>query len=287
MSRKLVAMVLLLGVVFCTERADAAWLYLKDGTLIETDGAWESRGRMLRFKTRAGVLQMLPAEEVDLPVSEAVSRWARPSSGLNEVHSSPDIRGPGRVTTEWVEVIPLDANWDLILYGWEQRHSQGGRSAQSKCLPATGLAATDSGTLVVQIGTTIENVDLYGVRSLALGPLRALVEGQPLCLVQKELRPGRNDRGRYPAYALTREGRDLGLHLISAGHAKPSEKPHHLANEYRQEFARRARRASAAPPAQPEGTAQGEIAAIESAPGAGGPGAVAESENLQPETPPH
>lgn len=287
MSRTLVSMLLLLGVPFCAERADADWLYLKDGTVIETDGAWETRGRVVRFKTRAGVLQMVAAEEINLPVSETVSKWARPSSGLNEIHSSPDIRGPGHVTTEWIDIIPLDANWDLILYGWEQRYSEGGRSPRSRCVPAAGLAATDSGTLVVQVGTTIENVDLYGVRSLALGPLRALVEGQPLCLVQKELRPGRNASGRYPAYAITLDGRDLGLHLISQGHARPSDKSHQLGNEYRQAYARRATTAPAAPDAQPAGAAQDELATAEPAPGDGGMGTAVGAESLQPETPPH
>jgi len=286
MSREFASLLLVCGLLLCTDRAGAEWLYLKDGTVIETDGPWESRGRMLRFKARGGVLQMLAAEEVDLSVSQTISRWARPSSGLNEVHSSADIRSPGHVTTEWIGIIPLDANWDLVLYGWEQRFSSGGRSPKSKCLPAAGLAATDSDSLVVQIGTTIENVDLYGVRSLALGPLRALVEGKPLCLVQKELRPGRNASGRYPAYAITLDGRDLGLHLISHGHARPSDKPHFLANEYGQAFARRAKPAPTSPTAQPENVAEDEVVSAGTSTGEGSTRTPVTPEGSRSESPP-
>lgn len=231
-SRLALAASILVAVTCTSAPAVGDWLYFKDGTTLETAGPWEVRGRMLRFKTRSGVLQMVAAEEIDLRTSANLSKWARPDEGLNELRSAADVRQPGYVTTEWFGSIQLDAHWDLVYYAWSSRFSPGGLSDRPKCVPAAGLAVTDNGTLVLQIGTTIENVALCGIGAFALPAMRERVEGRALCFVERDSRGPRYRDGRHVGYLITREGHDLGLQMIQAGNARPSDEAHHLADEY-------------------------------------------------------
>lgn len=55
-------------------RADI--LVLRDGSRVETQGKWETRGRQVVFKTATGTLSAIRASEVDLPASEAATAAA-------------------------------------------------------------------------------------------------------------------------------------------------------------------------------------------------------------------
>lgn len=55
-------------------RADI--LVLRDGSRVETQGKWETRGRQVVFKTATGTLSAIRASEVDLPASEAATAEA-------------------------------------------------------------------------------------------------------------------------------------------------------------------------------------------------------------------
>jgi hypothetical protein len=58
----------------------ADWLVLRDGSRLETRGAWEQKGRLLVFTTRDGALVSLRVDEVDLDASrQATEEAARPA----------------------------------------------------------------------------------------------------------------------------------------------------------------------------------------------------------------
>jgi hypothetical protein len=233
------AAALVLGLALAPSGANAEWLYFKDGTVQELDGPWKVRGRMIQFTTRAGALQMVAAEEVDVAVSEKLSAKALPSSNLNEVRSGPDDRASGRTLHLYESRTAIDANWDWVEWSATVSETAGGKSEAGRCVTAIAHAVTDGGTIVVQIATTIENVELYGLRAVDAPALRTLVEGQNICLQQKEFGAGRDESGRYRAYAYTRGGLDVGLELIRQSYAAPSDEPHRQSAEYRRAHAAR------------------------------------------------
>lgn len=49
--------------------AQADWLLTRDGKVIETLGAWEVRGKLVRFTTPTGTLSSIRVEELDLEAS--------------------------------------------------------------------------------------------------------------------------------------------------------------------------------------------------------------------------
>lgn len=67
-------LVLLAGTFPTAARAD--WLVMKDGTRVETDGAWTERGRLLVFTDTSGNLVSLRASDVDLEASYAATAAA-------------------------------------------------------------------------------------------------------------------------------------------------------------------------------------------------------------------
>ncbi len=237
--RGLVALAVFLYAVPHAARAE--WLYFKDGSVQEIRGNWTQRGRMIQFTTRAGVLQAIAAEEIDLPVSEALSKRARPNANLNEIRSAPDQGPRHKVSTEVLDVVAMDSGWDLVIFAWEASYSPGGNSARSKCVLADAMAVSSAGRIVVQIGTTIETVELYGLDVRSAQAVREQVEGRQLCLVQKDYRTGRDASGLYRAHALLADGRDVGLELIRSGQASPTEESHLRTTQYRTEFESRSR----------------------------------------------
>jgi len=67
----LLALLLLAGVVAGPARAD--WLVLKDGSRLETRGAWTVKGDLVVFTQKNGSLASLRASEVDLEPSRAAT----------------------------------------------------------------------------------------------------------------------------------------------------------------------------------------------------------------------
>ena len=72
---QLLAFALLLSVVAGAPAA-ADVLVLRDGSRIETQGKWETKGRQLVFKTASGTLSAVRAAEVDLEASEQATAEA-------------------------------------------------------------------------------------------------------------------------------------------------------------------------------------------------------------------
>lgn len=227
MSIRSGVLVLLLLTLASLPAARADWLYFRDGSALEIQGTWTVRGRQVRFTNRSNVLQMVPLAEVDLAVSEKLSRRAAESRGVYELRSSPD---DGRPRTTTVTEIPLDPEYSLVIV--ETTPGQKGNSGRPKCVTTPAHAVTDAGEIVVQLGTAIETVELVGLAGVAAVPLRELVEGRPLCLAQREFAPGRDARGRYRAYAWLGDGREVALELLRAGAARVSAEEHPRRKEY-------------------------------------------------------
>lgn len=59
--------------LLCAPPASADWLVLRDGTRIETAGAWRQEGRQVIFTLPGGTLSALPTAEVDLEASAAAN----------------------------------------------------------------------------------------------------------------------------------------------------------------------------------------------------------------------
>jgi hypothetical protein len=228
MSCRLRGLALLLGILSIAAPAGAEWLYFRDGSAIEIKGPWAVQGRQVRFTTRSEVLQSVRLSEVDIAVSEKLSRGATRDRGLYELRSSPD---GGRSARTSITEIPLDQEFSLVIVEFDPGTK--GNSGRPKCVAAMAYAVTDRGDVVVQLGTAIETVELIGLTTIAAPLLRELVEGQSVCLVQKELEPGRDARGRYRAYAWLRDGREVAIELLNSGGARCSEEKHPRAAQFR------------------------------------------------------
>ncbi|HEX2254980.1 MAG TPA: FxLYD domain-containing protein [Thermoanaerobaculia bacterium] len=80
--------------------AGADWLVLRDGSRVETRGAWKEKGRLLVFHTADGTLASLRTAEVDLAASreataEAERQAAAPAEGPAP---EPEARATRRIT---------------------------------------------------------------------------------------------------------------------------------------------------------------------------------------------
>lgn len=75
-------------------------LVLRDGSRVETQGKWETRGRQVVFKTATGTLSAIRASEVDLPASEAATAEALAPKKEEPVATQPaEARKPVLVLT--------------------------------------------------------------------------------------------------------------------------------------------------------------------------------------------
>jgi hypothetical protein len=212
--------------------ATAEWLVLKDGTNIAIKGPWKVRGRNVQFTTTTGQLQMLPLDDVDIALSEAVSKNAKEDTGWQEVKSTPQavIEEKGG-DSYYVARTSRGAVAVRASSGWYQYN---GTDGGAQCIPATPIAASDAGELVVQVGTQIERVRIIGAANPSPQAIRAAaVEGGgQVCLEQEENALRHNDKGQFESYVWLADGRDLGFELIRAGAAKIAEKPFTRRAEY-------------------------------------------------------
>ena len=82
---------LLIGGLAAGAAADV--LVLRDGSRIETEGKWETKGRQLVFKTASGTLATVRASEVDLAASQqATADAAAPKAEAAAARKAPEKR---------------------------------------------------------------------------------------------------------------------------------------------------------------------------------------------------
>ncbi|MCB1032359.1 MAG: hypothetical protein KDD47_00815, partial [Acidobacteria bacterium] len=67
---------LLATAAFVAIPAGADWLVLKDGSRVETRGAWEVKGRLVVFTSADGSLASMRTNDVDLGASEQATEAA-------------------------------------------------------------------------------------------------------------------------------------------------------------------------------------------------------------------
>lgn len=75
--------------------AGADWLVTRQGGRVETRGAWETKGKLVVFRTMDGTLSSLRTSEVDLEASrKATAEAARARSATAEAPAKPAERKP-------------------------------------------------------------------------------------------------------------------------------------------------------------------------------------------------
>ncbi len=109
--------------------AAADWLVTRDGARVETEGAWEVKGRQVIFTRKHGSLSALRLDDVDIEASEAataaaVARAAAGDEAAAEVERDPVERKPVLVLTD--KDIPRAAASE------ESAAAEGGAAAPSR-----------------------------------------------------------------------------------------------------------------------------------------------------------
>lgn len=77
-----------------TSSAAADWLVMQDGSRLETQGAWETKGRLLVFTSAAGKLASVRVSEVNLDASAEATREAREAAEAEK--SQEPVEAPRR-----------------------------------------------------------------------------------------------------------------------------------------------------------------------------------------------
>lgn len=93
------AMLTLLALA-CAAPGAADWLVLRDGTRIETDGAWKVKSRQVVFTRAGGSLSALRLADVDLEASERATAESREPAAAAEASPAPARRRSVRVFTD-------------------------------------------------------------------------------------------------------------------------------------------------------------------------------------------
>jgi hypothetical protein len=91
--RRLAALAALLGLAALPAGAD--WLITRQGGRVETRGAWETRGKLVVFRTMDGTLSSLRLTEVDLEASRRATEEAvRARAARAEAPAKPPVKKP-------------------------------------------------------------------------------------------------------------------------------------------------------------------------------------------------
>ncbi|MCH9648553.1 MAG: FxLYD domain-containing protein [Deltaproteobacteria bacterium] len=70
--------------------AAADWLVMQDGSRLETQGTWETRGRLLVFTNAAGKLASVRVSEVNLDASDQATREAQEAAEAARSEAEPE-----------------------------------------------------------------------------------------------------------------------------------------------------------------------------------------------------
>lgn len=94
MRRLLVVLSMFVAWVWTPAPAEADWLSLRDGGLLETKGPWREKGKMIVYTAPTGPLMSVRASEVDLEMSKAIGTRLRTATfvdlGIAADPSNPD-----------------------------------------------------------------------------------------------------------------------------------------------------------------------------------------------------
>lgn len=201
-------LVLLAAPFIAAEQAAADWIVFLAGGVQETRGAWEVRGRQVRFTAPSGTLQSVRAEEVDLAASAFLS-WQ-----IGERQA-------------------IDAGRPPV--GVEFRAADGAAAAEAPpCLPARVVAVSSAETIEIERGGHREIVHLacldapeaaHRLPELAYfghsadSIVAALVPPSATVCVGDENPPLADRSGHRIVYLQLDDGQDLGELLVSRGQA--------------------------------------------------------------------
>jgi hypothetical protein len=173
--------------------ASADWLVTRQGTRVETRGAWEVKGKLVVFRTPGGELASLRLTEVDLDASRRVT--AQAVQAVEEIRRrSPEKKASVRVVT------------DKDVRRVETAGPSGGDAAAPR-LTVTGYERTpdpESGTLILT--GTLRNDSAAKVTEISLSVQLLGASGQPVATGQAELTATALDPGQQSGFRVELPG---------------------------------------------------------------------------------
>ncbi|HEV2847130.1 MAG TPA: FxLYD domain-containing protein [Thermoanaerobaculia bacterium] len=176
--------------------ASADWLVTRQGTRVETRGAWEVKGKLVVFRTPGGELASLRLTEVDLDASRRVTAQAeRAVQAVEEVRRrSPEKKASVRVVT------------DKDVRRVETAGPSGGDAAAPR-LTVTGYERTpdpENGVLILT--GTLRNDSGAKVTDISLSVQLLGASGQPVSTGQAELTANALDPGQQSGFRVELPG---------------------------------------------------------------------------------
>lgn len=218
--------------VLLPQAATAEWLAFKDGTTTETKGPWKVQGRRVIFTSQSGTLSAVKLDEIDLPISEQLSKNAEADRGLIEVKSSPTEAYNWRLVAAGRDVTPI-GNGLAIVTEWSLKSGKFvGRHPGLSCVP-TRLVGVSSGTdWWIQTGTQISKFRPIGLASADVEALQALVPDGLFCFEADRKIKSPDAAGTVIGYAKLPDGRDIGLELLRSRNARLNDETFSERNYY-------------------------------------------------------
>lgn len=143
--------------------ASADWLVTRQGSRVETRGAWEVKGKLVVFRTPAGELSSLRLSEVDLDASRRLTADAeRTRHAAAEVRQRPPEKKPSVRTITDKDVRRVDsaapaAGPRLTVTGYERMPN-----TEAGSLVITGTLRNDSGAKVAALNLAVQLVGADG-----------------------------------------------------------------------------------------------------------------------------
>jgi hypothetical protein len=161
-SGRRAALSLVLAGLWLGGPASADWLVTRQGSRVETRGAWEVKGKLVVFRTPAGELASLRLAEVDLDASRRATADAeRARHAGEEVRRRPEKKASVRtITDKDVRRVDSAAPADgprLTVTGYERTPN-----TEAGSLVITGTLRNDSGAKVTALNLAVQLVGAEG-----------------------------------------------------------------------------------------------------------------------------
>lgn len=160
---RLAALGLVLAGLWLGGTASADWLVTRQGSRVETRGAWEVKGKLVVFRTPAGELASLRLAEVDLDASRRLTADAeRARHAVAEVRRHAPEKKPSVRTITDKDVRRVDSAAPaggprLTVTGFERTPNTAAGS-----LVITGTLRNDSGAKVAALNLAVQLVGAEG-----------------------------------------------------------------------------------------------------------------------------
>jgi hypothetical protein len=211
--------VLVLGIAVPLPVA-AGWLVTKSGSVIATEGPWEVKGRNVVFTVVGGTLRSMPADAIDVSMSEQLSEHAVADRGLTQIKSGPSV------SFKHVHIRRFDYDPVGVQIRDYTAAIPTGSSEGDKCVPAriVGIEADSGVKGYLQIRTTLSRFKLLGLSWADAEALEnALSEDRSICFEHDTPLPKRDKEGRMLGYAWLADGPRARLRA-SEGEGRPDER---------------------------------------------------------------